>query len=232
MKIVCLCLLLATANSCFSTMPRDVNSLSNQNTPQSGANVRVKQEQDGDHKVKTLVQRLGSDEELERGNAKKALRSLALESAQSRGKVVPELVKLFQGSDPSLRLSSPAHYDAWRRAAELLGELHATEALDVLIACIECNNGLSGLSFERFPALKAIIAIGPDAVPKLTEALRDGSPATRSYAASALGEIGGSDAKRALENALSSERDKDDEYSNRFAQVKRTEHKRSYKKAQ
>jgi HEAT repeat protein len=81
--------------------------------------------------------------------------------------------------------------------------------LDVLIACIDCNNGLSGLSFDRFPALKAITMIGPEAVPKLTEALRDGRPTTRSYAAVALGEIGGSDAKKALDHALLSERDKE-----------------------
>ena len=209
MRIVSLCLLLAASNSCSSTMPKEVNSLSRQNTPVSGVNTPVKQDQFGDERAIRLVRRLQWDDEVERGQAKKGLRSLARESAQLRQEVIQGSIKLVQASELSLRLSSSAHYDAWRFAAELLGELKATEALDVLIACIDCNNGLSGLSFDRFPALKAIIMIGPAAVPKLTDALRDTRPATRSYAAFALGEIGGPDTKKALENALLSERDKD-----------------------
>lgn len=51
--------------------------------------------------------------------------------------------------------------------------------------------------------------IGPEAVHKLIGALSDSNASTRGRAASALGKIGGADAKKALEQALSSERDED-----------------------
>jgi HEAT repeat protein len=91
----------------------------------------------------------------------------------------------------------------------LLGQVKAVEALDVLIACINCNDGMHGLSAYRFPAFRALIMIGPEAVPKLVKALSDSAASTRGRAASALGEIGGADAKKALEQALISERDED-----------------------
>lgn len=81
----------------------------------------------------------------ERAEAKKGLRSMARASAQSREQVIRELVKLIKGSEPLLGASSTAHYDAWSFAAELLGQVKAAEALDVLIACIDCNDGIHGL---------------------------------------------------------------------------------------
>ena len=209
MKILSLCCLLVASSSCFSPTFQEASALNNPNTPHSGVNVPVKQDQSGEDKATRLVRQLQLDNEVERSEAKQELCSLARKSDQSRNQVIQELVKLVQGSDPTLRLTSPAHYDAWRFAAELLGELKATEALDVLIACTDCTNGISGLSSYRRPALRALIMIGPEAIPKLTEALNDSRPTTRRYAALALGEIGGAEAKKALERALLSEQDKD-----------------------
>jgi HEAT repeat protein len=168
-----------------------------------------KQDQSGENKAAILVRKLQSDREGERTLAKKGLRSMARTSAQSREQVIRELVKLVGGSEAVLRASSTVHYDAWSFAAELLGQVKAVEALDVLIACINCNDGMHGLSAYRFPAFRALIMIGPEAVPKLVKALSDSAASTRGRAASALGEIGGADAKKALEQALISERDED-----------------------
>lgn len=206
MKILTLCCLLVACSSCFSSMLQEVRALNNQNTPYSGVNTPVKQDEAGDDKATRLVRELQSDDEVERTRAKKGLRFLARES---RPRVIHELVKLVQGSERKLRTTSRAHYDAWSFAAELLGKLKATEAVDVLIACIDCNNGMGGLSAHRFPAFRALIMIGSEAIPKLTEALSNTRPSTRSRAALALGEIGGSDAKKALEHALLSERHED-----------------------
>jgi len=192
MKALSLCLFLAASASVgwSAIMPR-------------------KQDQSGENRAAILVRKLQSDREAERAQAKKGLRSMARASAQSRQQVIRELVKLVAGSEPVLRASSTAHYDAWSFAAELLGQVKAVEALDVLIACINCNNGLHGLSSYRYPAFRALIMIGPEAVPKLIEALSKSDASTRSRAAAALGEIGGADAKKALEQALNSERDED-----------------------
>jgi HEAT repeat protein len=187
-------------------MPRRVTTLTNQNKSVVGVNIPVKQNPMGDESVIKLVRQLQSENEVERGEAKEGLRSLA---RKSRQQIVNELIKLMEGSEPKLRITSQAHYDAWSFAAELLGELKATEALDVLIACISCNNGIHGLSAYRFPAFRALITIGPEAVPRLISALSDSNASTRSRAALALGEIGGTDATKALENALVSERNQD-----------------------
>jgi HEAT repeat protein len=177
----------------------------------------VRQDQSDTNKATGLMQKLGSNDEAEREQAKKEIRSLLRESAESREQVIQELIKLVEKSDTGLRFSSKAHYDAWSFAVGLLGELKATESLDALVACIECNDGVAGLSFDGYPVLRAVIEIGPPAVPKLTEALRDSRPATRKYAALALGEIGGDDAKKALQSALLSEQDKEIETTIRIA---------------
>ena len=192
MKVLSLCVLLAASASITwnAIMPRN-------------------QDQSGENNAAILVRKLQSDREGERAQAKKGLRLLVQASAQSREQVIRELIKLVRGSEPILRASSTAHYDAWTYAAELLGQVKAVEALDVLIACLDCNNGMHGLSSYRFPAFRAVIMIGSGAVPKLIDALSNSGASTRGRAASALGEIGGADAKKALEQALSSERDED-----------------------
>jgi HEAT repeat protein len=210
MKTASLCLLLAASASMKwgGILPQE-NTPINQNKPYTGLTLLMKHDQSGENKAAILVRKLQSDHEGERAQAKKGLRSLARASAQSREEVIGELVKLIGGSEPVLRVTSAPHYDAWSFAATLLGQVKAVEALDVLIACIDCNDGIHGLSSDRFPAYKAVIMIGSDAVPKLIKTLSDRGASTRGRAALALGEIGGTDAKNALEDALISERDED-----------------------
>jgi HEAT repeat protein len=167
----------------------------------------VRQEQVDTSRAAILVQRLQDSDEGTRERAKKDIALFAKESEQSREQVIRELIKLMESSDVRLRLSSPTHYDAWTFAAGYLGEIKATEAIDALVSCIDCNNGVAGLS--RLPAYKAIVMIGPQAVAKLTDALDHGRPEARQYSALALGEIGGAEAKKALGDALQQEEDKE-----------------------
>jgi HEAT repeat protein len=152
--------------------------------------------------VSKLLQKLQSADDRDRKQAKKELGALARGSSEGREEAISELIKFVEGSNNRLRLSSEAHYDAWESAVALLGELKATEAIDSLIACIDCNDGTGGLSFDRYPALKALTKIGAEAVLKLTAALSDPRFNTRKYAALALGEIGGQRATPAMEQAL------------------------------
>lgn len=169
----------------------------------------VKQERLEVSRAALLVQKLESAVELERRQARRELGVLARESEESRAQVIRELTALVERSNAHLRLTSGVHYDAWSFAVEMLGDLKATESLDALVSCIECNDGTAGLSFDRYPVLKAVVALGPAAVPKLTEALSNERPATRKFAALALGEIGGDEAKTSLQNALPAEKDKE-----------------------
>lgn len=207
MKVFCLCLALAASVGCSVGSSREVGATHAPHEPGGRVEASVKQEQTTDNEVAASVRRLRSADEGERERAKKELRLLASKSARSRKQVIQELIKVTGESDARLRVTSAQYYDAWKFATELLGELKATEALDVLIECIDCNDGFAGLSFDHYPALKAITVIGEPAVPKLTAALNHDRAATRSAAASALGTIGGAEAMEALESALRQERD-------------------------
>jgi hypothetical protein len=92
-------------------------------------------------------------------------------------------------------------------AAEILGELKATSAIDTLIAQLDYTDGIVGLSLSPFPAAQAIIKIGQPAVPALVGTLSSARSAGRLNAARALGEIGGSLATEALRRKLPTETD-------------------------
>jgi HEAT repeats len=209
MKTAILCLLVAASTSCVSSASQEVRTSQNPNSSFNNATPSTAPNQTNEDEVAVLVRNLQETDETARKEAKNRLRSLARESVEARKRVIHELIPIVEGTDELARVTSPARYDAWKFAIELFGDLKATEALDALIACIYCNEGIGGLSFDRRPALKAIIKFGTEAVPKLSEALRNDRPATRSFAALALGEIGGAEAKKALEHALLSERNKD-----------------------
>jgi HEAT repeat protein len=207
MKIKSICLLLVTLVNCSTSAFREARTLRDDNQSRDNTGASVKQGHTDINEAARLVRQLQSDDELERKQAKIMLGSLARQSADSRGQVVLEAKRVIEDSDARRRLSSAAHYDAWTSAAELLGELKATEALDALIECIDCTNGIGGLSTYRYPALRAIIMIGQGATPKLKEALNNERPTTRKYAVLALAEIGGAEARKALEDAASTEQD-------------------------
>jgi hypothetical protein len=97
----------------------------------------------------------------------------------------------------------------WQHGAGLLGELKATEALDLLIANIDLTDGWSASITEyHVPALAAILRIGVPAIPKLEIALRnDAVPYRRKLAALCIASIGGGHARRALTSALPGESD-------------------------
>jgi HEAT repeats len=91
-------------------------------------------------------------------------------------------------------------------AASLLASLKATEAIDILIRSLHLD-AQGFISINHHPICSAIIQIGKPAVPKLIEALSNERPKIRSESASALGSIGGDEAKKALEDALKTEGD-------------------------
>jgi hypothetical protein len=109
----------------------------------------------------------------------------------------------------NLAANNYENYFLWVHGASLLTELKATEALDLLIANIDLTDGWSAsITPYHTPALVAIVRIGPPAIPKLQIALRnDAVPYKRKMAAFCIAYIGGSQARRALTNALPAETD-------------------------
>jgi HEAT repeat protein len=135
------------------------------------------------------------------------LLELANESAEDRARVIHRLIEVVK--DPVARDVWPVA-TAWMMCVDLLGELKATEAIEVLIENMD-HTGQNGviMSIHIRPVSKALRRIGEAAAPKLEQALADATPSVKIEAARALFDIQGRNAKRTLESAY--EKEKDDE---------------------
>jgi HEAT repeat protein len=152
------------------------------------------------------LRRLASDSTSDRREAREALLTFSSKSVEARQCVIDKLLRIARVSDGYVELQ---RFTEWREATGILGTLKATEALDTLIACLHCGDGTFGLSLDRFPATKALVGIGPEAVPKLAEALESDEPLRRYLAAAALSEIRGDEARAALQRVARKEQDED-----------------------
>lgn len=147
------------------------------------------------------IKGLASSKREIRDHSRERLLNRAKVSTVSRASVIRAVLGVLD--DPNAR------FDTWAAAAQVLGELKATEAIDSLIRHLERNDGIVGFSSIHFPAFRAVLNIGPPAIPKLAKALSDGAPSIRQLAAQALGVIGGNEAKNALGQTLEVEKDGD-----------------------
>lgn len=136
-------------------------------------------------------------------DAARTLLSIADESTEARERVVRELIRLLE--TPVIQ---DGDYSAvWSCACSVLASLKATEAIDVLSNNLDKQHRSISLSLLAYPSASALVKTGEKAVPKLKEQLLRTDPrfGVRVLAAQALGEIGGEDAKEALEAGLSTE---------------------------
>ena len=164
-----------------------------------------------DESIQRLISSLSSEDGSERTKAQIALTQLAQQSSENRKAVIDELIASVNklGLEDKLVLE-PKVFQFWQSVTRIFGELRATETVDLLIAFIYCSDGLSDETSHHRPAEDALIDLGADALPKLSEALLHNENRTiRKRVALCLGNIGGTDAKRTLEAALQSENDSD-----------------------
>jgi hypothetical protein len=142
-----------------------------------------------------------SYEELER--AQELLKRNAGRSAKCRKQVIDAL--MFAMDRPQIDLFQD--FDLWRYGSVLLGDLKATEALDLLIDHLDLNDGTS-ISVSHYPAMQGVIKMGTVAIPKLGVALRRNPDRNvRLDAVFCIAQIGGDTAMPVLKQALSSESD-------------------------
>jgi hypothetical protein len=79
----------------------------------------------------------------------------------------------------------------WLYGADLLGQLKASEALDLLISHLKLATGIYSASMLHQPALRGVIKMGPVAIPKLSGVLRDNQDQkTRYFAIYCITRIG------------------------------------------
>jgi hypothetical protein len=101
---------------------------------------------------------------------------------------------------------TPGFY-LWHYGTQLLGELKAVEALDLLIANFDRHDG-SGFPLDHYLALGGAISMGEIALPKLAVALRETpNRYIRRHAVFCIAQIGGESADKILRRALQSESD-------------------------
>lgn len=149
--------------------------------------------------IESNLRLLRSSDQQDRATAMTRLKALAQASSVDRLNIIHSLINAL--GDPR------ADFDTRRACMNLLGDLKATEAIDVLVKHLTDLQGITGLSETWYPAVKALHKIGPPAIPALSKALSDPDPKTRKYAAEALILIDGKAAQERLEQALKTEQD-------------------------
>jgi HEAT repeat protein len=136
----------------------------------------------------TLGPTLETQEEVHAG-----LKRIADESAEGRSEVIGSLIRILK--DPAeLRPDLERPFGMalrWTYAVRVLGEIRATEAIDILVRNID-ETGEFGIisSIHYRPVASALGKIGEPAVPRLIEALSERNTNTRVEVASTLARIG------------------------------------------
>lgn len=155
--------------------------------------------------IRLALHNLSSREYAQIEQARNTLLGYSKKSSACRNEVVRALME--EMDKPNLDLERDvAAYLVWREGSQLLGELRATEALDLLISHLDMTNGFHSSSQAFQPALLGVRQMGETAIPKLAVALRESpKPSVRKAAAYCLTEIGGLAAMEVLKQAQASE---------------------------
>jgi HEAT repeat protein len=159
-----------------------------------------------DTDIEQIMNKIYSSSIDDRAMAKNRIIMAAKQSAENRNIIVRRLIRLLE--ENAAPENSNPNTGAWYASAAALGELKATEAIEVLAQNLDYNNGVHGLSLAHYPAIKALIDIGNPAVPRLTQVLFEHEdPMMRECAARTLAHIGGKEVREILEQALNTERE-------------------------
>lgn len=167
--------------------------------------------QTDDTVVATLVSSLWSTKDEDRADSEEKIIAFAQKSPAKRELVINKLLssvnaeKELDGTHTILNTS----FLYWKSVTNIFVELNATEAVDVLIRCVQCSNGMTG-NFGEPPASVALVRMGKPILPRLSKALGEELDAyKRMKLVLCIARIGGSEAISYLEQALGSETHKD-----------------------
>lgn len=158
--------------------------------------------------IATALQEMSSAQtSSEQQSIKKLLFENGNRSTRCRKQVVAALISAMDKPNLDLVRDRPSFY-LWHYGTELLGDLKAAEALDLLIKHLDLNDG-TPFPMNHHPALVGVIRMGSIALPKLNTALTQ-SPDRymRRYAVFCISSIGGLSARQVLMQALPSESDR------------------------
>jgi HEAT repeat protein len=150
---------------------------------------------------------LSSGNEIESERIRQTLLNTSRKSSECRKQIIVALTEAMDKPNLDFR-TQQSNYYLWLEGSRLLGDLKATEALDLLISHLDLNDGVFSASMNDQPAVIGVSKMGAVAVPKLDIALRQNhNRDIRLAAAYCLTEIHDQSAIKALRNALGSESD-------------------------
>jgi hypothetical protein len=162
----------------------------------------------GDGGISTALQKLSSDNDRQVEQARAVLLSKVKPSPKCKKEIVAALMRAMDGASLDLEHNKASYY-LWLHGADLLGDLKAFDALDLLISHLGLTRGFFSTSMGQQPAMRGVIKMGPMAIPKLDVVLLHSSdPKLRRSAVYCIASIGGPSAVGSLKHALASESDK------------------------
>jgi hypothetical protein len=162
----------------------------------------------GSGDIQAALMKLETGEHTQIEQARNTLLGYSRKSPVCRKEVVWALMNVMDRPDLDFRRDAPAYY-VWREGSRLLGELRATEALDLLISHLDVTHEFHSASMVFQPAILGVRQMGEAAIPKLAVALRE-SPKTniRMAAVYCLTSIGGAAAMDVLKQAQNGQTNK------------------------
>lgn len=158
--------------------------------------------------IPAALRGLASGEREQVARAQAMLRDKAAETPACRREVIAALVTAVDLPQSEIKRDDGARY-TWQYGALLLGELQAIEALDLLVSQLTMETGVYySLSMSHRPALRAVIEMGPVAIPKLDAVLRQHEDRWMRYSAAwCIATIGSPEAVASLRQASDAEAD-------------------------
>ena len=157
-----------------------------------------------DSEISMAVRTLSHGRYEDQQKAVARLKADAMRSTTCRKQVTTSLMSAMDQPNIDLTGGTPQFF-LWHYGTQLLGELKATEALDLLISNIDHHDG-SGFPFNHYPALGGVIDMGEVALPRLQAVLSENpNHFTRRLTVFCIALIGGQAAHQILRQALKRE---------------------------
>lgn len=167
--------------------------------------------QNDDALIATLSSSLWSSELEVRTDSEKKLIDFAQSSPAKRELVINKLLNSVNAESEldGTHTVLDTSFLFWTSVTNIFVELNATEAIDVLIRCVHCSNGMTG-NFGEPPASFALVRMGKPILPRLAKALNlESDSYKRIRIVLCISRIGGTEAVSDLEQALQSESHRD-----------------------
>ena len=157
--------------------------------------------------VSNAVRDLASDNWERIASAREILINKSDQSSTCRATVISALMSAMD--KPQLNFEQDkTSYHLWLYGADLLADLKAIEAIDLLISHLQLTAIFYSSSNSQAPALRGLVRMGPVAIPRLAEVLkRESDPIQRLWLVNCIATIGGDSAVKSVREALNLQSD-------------------------